>query len=961
MYTPLGIKTDYSLLKSLIKVKDLVSYAKNNEYKALGILDNNLNSSYTFYNACKDAGIKPIIGLDIEIDNYEIYLYPLNRNGLITLNRYTKDKVLRVLSIADLKDYSEDVLIVLPYSSIKLYDVVSKLFKIVYLSYTNEDEKKSELIVSKNVVYINEINSLSVSASKYVNYLYMIDKGLKLGDIELIDYKKNVLTKIDEDTDAFTDLINIEFETGVRHIPHYGDPSSNSEDYLKNLAFKGLTKRMGGTIPDEYKKRLDYELKVISDMGFTDYFLIVFDYVRYSIKNNIMVGAGRGSAVGSLVAYSLGITCLDPLKYDLLFERFLNPNRITMPDIDIDFEDERREEVIEYVRNLYGSDRVAKIVTYATMTTKEVLRCVAKINNVDDLTLSSLFKKINPKEDLKKNRTSEVEELLKRNSILKKVYDESFYLEGIKKHITITAAGVVISSVPLTDVMPLTESSGEFLTGYDKDELEGLGILKMDFLSIRNLTIMSNVLKDVEKETGKRLNINNVPLDDAAVYKIFNKADTVGVFQFESVGMKAFLKRLKPECFDDLVMALAIYRPGPMGSIDEYLARKNNHKKITYVDESLEGILKPTYGILIYQEQVMEILRSMGNFSYAEADIIRRAISKRKQSVMEDARDKFINNAIMLGYKKESAENVYELIVKFGDFGFNKSHSVAYAFIAYQMAYLKVHFKEHYYINLLNTNIGGEAKTKEYLDEAKHAGITILKPDINLSNTKYSKETDGIRLPLRVIKGVGIATGDKIVELRGDKPFIDFYDFIARCYGFNVNKKVLESLIMAGVFDAYGYNRATLMKNINSAITYGELIRDLDSSLVSKPIMEEYPEYSEIELMNNELSLFGYYVSTHPSSKYPGNFKLINIESYFDKFVECVVLVENIKTIKTKTNKDMAFLTASDETISGEFTCFESVMPSLNFISKGDLVRIKGRVEKRLDKYSVIVNQITKI
>lgn len=961
MYTPLGIKTDYSLLKSLIKVKDLVLYAKNNGYTTLGILDNNLNSSYTFYNACKNASIKPIIGLSTEVDNYALYLYPKTRKGLINLNKYTKDKVSNILTIADLENYREDVIIVLPFESIKLYDVVKKIFDIVYLSYKNSSEKTNELLITENVVYISEINSLSVSASKYVNYLYMIDKGLKLGDIELVDYKDNVLSMKDEDTDKFTDLINIEFETGVRHIPHYGDDNLDSEEYLINLSYKGLTKRMGGVIPPKYKERLDYELKVIADMGFTDYFLIVFDYVRFSIKNNIMVGAGRGSAVGSLVAYSLGITCLDPLKYDLLFERFLNPNRITMPDIDIDFEDERREEVINYVRNLYGSDRVAKIVSYATMTAKDVLRSVAKINNVDDLTLSSLLKKINPKDDLKKNKTSEIDELLNRNSLLKKVYEEAYYLEGIKKHITITAAGVVISSVPLTDVIPLTSSSGEFLTGYDKDELEGLGILKMDFLSIRNLTIMSDVLKDIESSTGKKFNINSIPLDDKEVFSLFYKADTVGVFQFESVGMKNFLKKLKPECFDDLVMALAIYRPGPMGSIDEYLARKNNHAPIKYVDDSLMDILKPTYGILIYQEQVMEILRKMGNFSYAEADIIRRAISKKKMSVMEEARVKFINNAIDLGYKEESAKNVYDLIVKFADFGFNKSHSVAYAFIAYQMAYLKVHFKEFYYINLLNTNIGGETKTKEYIDEAKHAGITVLKPDINLSNIKYAKEVDGIRLPLRVIKGVGIVAGNKIIELRGDKPFTDFYDFIARCYGFNVNKKVLESLIMAGVFDAYGYNRATLIKNINSAITYGELIREIDSSLVNKPLMEKYSEYSEIELMNAELELYGYYVSTHPASKYPKCFKLINIEKYFDKFVETVVLIESIKTIKTKTNKDMAFIKASDETFSGEFTCFESVMPSVNFLKKGDLVKVKGRVEKRLDKFSVIVNQITKV
>lgn len=961
MYTPLGIKTDYSLLKSLIKVKDLVSYALNHGYTSLGILDNNLNSSYTFYNACKSAEIKPIIGLDTEIDNYRIYLYPKSRNGLINLNKFTKERVEKVLSIADLQYYSEDVIIVLPYSSIKLYDVVKSLFDIVYLSYENDDEKKSDLAITENVVYISEINSLSANSSKYVNYLYMIDKGLKLGDIELKDYKNNVLKKLDEDTDKFTDLINIEFETGRRYIPHFGDESLDSKKYLTNMSYKGLTKRLGGVIPDKYKERLDYELKVISDMGFTDYFLIVFDYVRFSIKNNIMVGAGRGSAVGSLVAYSLGITSLDPLKYDLLFERFLNPNRVTMPDIDIDFEDERREEVISYVRDLYGKDKVAKIVTYGTMTTKDVLRSVAKINNVDDLTLSSLFKHIKAKDNLKTNLTKEVESLLNRNSMLKKVYDESFYLEGLKKHVSTTAAGVVISSVPLTDVIPLTESGGEFLTGYDKDELESLGILKMDFLSIRNLTLMSDVLKDIEASSGKRFNINRVPLDDKEVFDLFYKADTVGIFQFESVGMKSFLRKLKPEKFDDLVMALAIYRPGPMGSIDEYLARKNNHKKITYVDESLKDILEPTYGILIYQEQVMEILRRMGNFSYAEADIIRRAISKKKLSVMEDAKSKFIENAVASGHSLESAEEVYDLIVRFADFGFNKSHSVAYAFIAYQMAYLKVHFKEFYYINLLNMSIGGEAKTKEYIDEAKHAGINILKPDINLSNHRYSKEVDGIRLPLRVIKGVGATAGNKIIELRGNKQFEDFFDFMARCYGFNVNKKVLESLIMGGVFDSFGYNRATLIKNINSAITYGELIRDLDASLVNKPIIEEYPEYSEIELMNNELDLFGYYVSTHPSSKYPKCFKLIDTEKYFDKIVECVVLIENIKTIKTKTNKDMAFVSASDETLSGEFTCFESVMPSLNFIKKGDLVKIRGRVEKRLDKYSVIVQKLEKI
>lgn len=961
MYTPLGIKTDYSLLKSLIKIKDLVSYAKNNGYTTLGILDNNLNSSYAFYKECKNNDIKPIIGLDITIDNYRMFLYPSNMEGLVNLFKLTQKKLLDVLSIGDLEKYQDNVIIVLPMESISLYETVKKIFTKVFVSFKNEEEHKNALIVTDQVIFIKDIYSLSVNQSKYVNYLYMIDKGLKLGSTELINYEENTLTKEEYNTDYFTDLINIEFNLGNRYIPHFSEDITSSEEYLRNLAMKGLSKRLDGKVTDEYKKRLNYELDVIAKMGFTDYFLIVFDYVRFAIKNNIIVGAGRGSAAGSLVSYSLGITWIDPLKYDLLFERFLNPERITMPDIDIDFEDQRREEVIEYVRNRYGEKRVAKIIAYGTMTAKDVLRSVAKINNVDEAALNILLKNINSKLSLKDNLKGEVVNILKRNSLLKKVYDEAFYLEGIKKHITTHAAGVVICSKDLTDLIPISLSGEEILTGFDKDELEDLGILKMDFLSIRNLSIMGSIMEDVKKDTGESIDINRLPLDDPEVYELFSKADTVGVFQFEATGMRNFLRRLKPTCFDDLIMAIAIYRPGPMDSIDDYVARKNNKAPIKYVDESLVDILKPTYGILIYQEQIMEILRSMGSFSYAEADIIRRAISKKKLSVIEEAKTKFVNNAISNGYQEECVLKVYDLIVKFADFGFNKSHSVGYALFAYQMAYLKVHYKEHFYINLLNNSVGSDTKTKEYTDEAKQLGINILKPDINLSQKLYSKESDGIRLPLRVIKGVGSLSSDAIIKARGSEAFSDFFDFMGRCYGFNVNKKTVESLILAGVFDSFGYNRATLFKNINSAVTYAELIKDLDSSLVSKPMMEEQVEYPEIELMAKELELFGYYVSTHPASKYPKVFKLVNMEKYFDKRIDTVVLIESIKAIKTKTNKDMAFIKASDETCTGEFTCFEAVMPSLAVIKKGDLVKINGRVEKRLDKYSIIVNKIEKV
>lgn len=954
MFTPLGIKTDYSLLKSLIKVDDYVSYGINHDLNTLGILDNNLCSSHIFYELCKKNSIKPIIGLDIIVDNYHIFLYPRNYDGLVNLFRLTN---LDNISISTLNDYQDNVICILPIQSSELFEVVSKIFDKVFVSYSNKEEEINASLITNNTIFINDTRVIDAKNAKYINYLNLINDNKKLGDIELVNYNNKVLKIEDKDTSKLTDLIDIDFPNGEKYIPVF-DAKSDSVEYLKTLSYRGLEKRLNGKVTPQYKERLDYELKVIIDMGFTDYFLIVFDYVRFAIKNNIFVGVGRGSAAGSLVAYSLGITWIDPLKYDLLFERFLNPERITMPDIDIDFEDERREEVVNYVREKYGENRVAKIIAFGTMAAKDVLRTVAKINNVDELTINSLLKLISSKKTLKENLTEEVTSLLNRNSILKKVYEESLPLEGLKKHITIHAAGVVICSDDLTNHLPLMTSNGEVLTGYPKEELEELGILKMDFLSVKNLTIMSDCLKSI-KEDNIDININNIPLDDKKVYELFSKADTVGVFQFESNGLKDFLVRLKPNRFDDLVMALAIYRPGPMQYIDSYINRKHGKEKVVIPDESLRYILEPTYGILVYQEQIMEILKCMAKFSYAEADIIRRAISKRKVKEIESIKEKFITNSINNGYSEEVTNTVYEWILKFAGFGFNKSHSVAYAFIAYQMAYLKVYYKDYYYINLLNSNISGEAKTKEYIEEAKRCGINILKPDINLSQNKYSKESDGIRLPLRVIKGVGSSSSDAIISARGDKPFTDFFDFIARSYGFNVNKKTLENLILAGVFDAFGYNRATLLKNISSSITYAELIHDLDSSLVNKPEMVMESEMPEFDLMQHELDLFGFYVSTHPASKYTKVMKQIDIASNFNKLVKTVVLVEKIKVIKTKKNKDMAFLVGSDETTSNEFILFDNI--NISEINVGDLLLIEGRVERRLDKYQIIVNKINKI
>ena len=957
MFAPIGIKTDYSLLQSLIKIKDLIDYANNSHLTCIGILDDNLSGSHYFYESCIKNNIKPIIGLLTYINNKKIYLYPKNYNGLSNLFRYSKYTINNSLSLEELDSYLSDVLLVLPPDSYDLYDKLKD--KEIYLSYYDNNTEVRARTISKNIVYINETISLNINSCKYVNYLELIKKNGSLGDIEFKDYDNQVIKILDDvDTSKFTDLINIEFPKNKKYIPHFSNDIKNSSEYLKELANLGLKKRLNGKVTKEYQDRLNYELSVIDKMGFTDYFLIVFDYVRYAVKNDIYVGVGRGSAAGSLVAYALGITWIDSIKYNLLFERFLNPERVTMPDIDVDFEDEKREQVVDYVKEKYGEDNVGHILAYGTMTAREVIRVVGKINHVEDRILDNFCRKLNSKLSLKDNLNNDVKRFLEGNSALRKVYNEAYYLEGLKKHIGTHAAGVVISSVPLDTVTPILSNGEDYLIGYDKDELESLGLIKMDFLSIEKLTIMTNIVRDVNKYEDMNININTISLDDPKVYKLFQEGNTTGIFQFESEGMKAFLRKMKPTCFDDLYLANAIYRPGASDSLDEYLDRRHGKKKITYLDDSLKPILESTCGILIYQEQVMQILNLMGSYSYAEADIIRRAISKKKLSVIEDNRLKFINKAIDNGYSKNVATSVYEQIVKFAGFGFNKSHAVAYAMISYQMAYLKAYYEKHYFVNLLNNN-SGEAKNREYINECKSLGIKFLSPDINYARESYFIDKEGIRIPFNVIKGVGRNISQSIINERENGLFTSFANFVARCYSGGIKKNILEVLIYAGCFDNLGYNKATLIKNLDDLIMYGDLVKTLDNS-VSEPEIQEIDEYSDIDIISKQNELLGYYYSNHPSSKYPECAKAAYLNKYFDKIVKSVVLIERIRTIKTKTNEDMAFITGSDETGIMDIVVFPIAISQIAEIKVGDLVFINGRVEKRNDKYQLVVKQIKK-
>lgn len=951
MFYPLGVKTDFSILKSLIKIEDYISYAKNNGLNVIGILDDNLNSSHIFYEMCKKNNIKPVIGLDIIIEDKEVYLYPVNYHGLTNLFKFSS---LEEKSFKTLKNYSEDIICVINYESLEIYENMKKIFSKVFLSFKTDEERVDELSISEDVIYINETLSLTEDASKYINYLDMINKNITLGEFSLKDYRESILEIKKYDTSKLTDLIDIEFPNATSYIPVYVE---NSQEYLKNLAIKGLNRRLSNDVPLKYKERLLYELDIISKMGFSNYFLIVFDYVRYAKKNGILIGPGRGSAVSSLVSYSLGITEIDPLKYNLLFERFLNPERITMPDIDIDFEYERVDEVFNYVKEKYGSEYVARIITYGTFQAREAIRTVGKINNVKENLIQSLLQFIDSKKTLKGNLNKNVLEVINRNSLLKKVYKEACVIEGLKKNESMHAAGVVISSVKLTDVIPIIKKSDLTLTGYTMNELESLGLLKMDFLALKNLTIIKNTIRKIDDN----FNLMAIPLNDEKVYNLFKEAHTLGIFQFESFGMKSFLKKFKPDKFEDLVLALAVYRPGPMENIDVLCDRKNKHFKYSTFDESLKSILDETYGIIVYQEQIMEILRTMGNYSYAHADIVRRAISKKKIEVMESERKIFIEESIKNGYSKECAEEVFKFIEKFASFGFNKSHSVAYALLAYEMAYLKVNHKCEFYASLLNTNIGGEEKTKEYITEAKGNDIKIIKPSINKSGYLYECENNTILLPFRSIKGISSQVTDGIIKERENGEFKSFNDFLARCYKKIVNQNIVEILIKAGVFDDLGINRKTLITNLNSSITYAELIRDLDSSLVSEPVLNEVDEFDDGELMNMELSLYGFYVTNHLASKYVNSFKQANIKENFDKVVDTVVLVEKIKKIKTKNGDDMAFLEASDETGTSEFTIFKEAFPGLKDVFVGSLVKVRGRVEKRMDKYQIVVSNISKI
>ena len=762
----IGFKTDYSLLKSMLKVKTIIEYAKSNNYKYLGILDDEAYGIAEFYYGCKESKIKPIIGIIVKLKNYKVYFYIQNFVGYqnIIKIKYLENK--NKLNLTYLKKYSEGLICVLPYESTSLKEKLSSIYK-VYLSYKTKEEKFIIEKITSDIVFLNEIACLTKDDTKYLEFLY------KIGEEEL-NSDLNYVLEIDDDDkkhlNEFQKNIDFEIVLSKNYIPSFTKDKVTSIKLLNSLSINGLKKRLNGNVSKEYVDRLKYELNVINELNFTDYFLIVYDYVKFAKKNNIYVGPGRGSAAGSLVSYTLGITEIDPLKYDLLFERFLNKERITMPDIDMDFEDIKRGEVINYVKEKYGKNNVSLIVTYSRLASRQVIRDVAKVLDIDKSLIDNLTKLIDPKRSLKENIDEKIKTFLNANN-LNELYDISMKLEGIKKNTSIHAAGVIISSEPLASIVPILESGNELLAGFTMEYLERFGLLKMDFLALKNLTELHKMV-DIIKKENKNFNLKNIPLNDNKTLELFRRADTDNIFQFESSGMKNFLRKLKPNSFNDLVSANALFRPGPMDNIDTFIERKEGKVKIDYIHPSLEKILKPTFGVIVYQEQIMQILSVMAGYSFAEADLVRRAMSKKKLEDLEKEKSKFLINSKKRGYTDEVSNKVYNMILKFANYGFNKSHSVSYALLGYQMAFIKANYSKYFQVNSLNSLTTSKTKIKDVIEDAKKKGMKIIPPNINLSSNNYILDDKNIILPLYSIKNITSAISDKIIS---HAPYTDFF------------------------------------------------------------------------------------------------------------------------------------------------------------------------------------------
>lgn len=1013
MFGHLQVYSGYSFQQSTILIKDLVLAAKEKHLDALALTDkNNMFGAMEFSEACLQNGIKPIFGIEasVLIDGqiYPFILLAIDDQGYFDLVHICCEVNLssdRAIALDQLALYHEHLYVIsgledgiverhvakeMEDEAIKYMRLFQKLFHDHYYimlqnHHLKMQEKGNERMMSLaryvkvKVICSNEVRYLKKQDALAVDLLQASSQGITLD----AQYQPLTQEKYLKDEKEMERLFPPEIIEETRHVcttckatiplnekylPTYPVPhQGKAVDYLRSLCHVGLKKRFQNQeIPVTYQKRLLYELKIIHDMGFDDYFLIVWDYVRWAKVQKIQVGPGRGSAAGSLVAYVLGITNIDPLHYDLLFERFLNPERVSMPDIDIDFQDDRRDEVIRYVIDKYGKDHAAQIVTFNTYGPRVAMKEMGKVMGVPLPRLELIAKMIPTSPKNKKTITqmyqssAQFQSLINQDQRLKKIVAATSIIEHLPRNISTHAAGVILSKRILHEVVPLVVGpTSTLMCQYSKDYIETAGFLKMDFLALKNLTMLDYICKDIEQNQKVKIVLNEMPLDDQKTYRLISKADTFGVFQLESYGMRHLLRQMKPYCFDDIVAAIALFRPGPMENIPTYLKRRSHQENVVYPLKELEPILKSTYGIMVYQEQMMQVAQKMAGFSLAKADILRKATSKKETELMHSMKEEFIAGCLKNGFSQEKAQEVFGLIEKFADYGFNKSHSVAYAYVAYQLAYLKANYPLYFFASILSNELSSENTKVHCIQECKAYHVRILPPSVNQSQARFMVEEGHIRYSLLAIKNVGYAGYKAIIEERQKGLFKDIYDFMMRMENSHLSKKMLESLVDAGALDEFGLSRQTILKNLDAIRDYGHLKENL--GIEEKPVLTIYQDHLE-EKLNREKAVLGVYLSMHPLELKKQKIKVsyVNVSSldeYVHRTVNVVVQLQRVKNITDRKGQEMCFIEAMDETGSLDGVVFASRYKDIGMmLKKGNICLIQGKVDMK-DKLSFIVDK----
>lgn len=951
----LFIQSEYSLLESTLRLDDLFLNAKNHGYDFLALSDtNNLYAAYKFFHyAKKYPDIKPIIGLRLEIYHLDVksslLFYAKNQKGyqsLLILSSMVMLNDEKRLELDAILPFTSDLIVVTPgyLSDIdqailnndlnqakKRLQSYQQAFNEFYLGLSVQSFQL-EMKVAPVMYQLAEDSNVLLLPIHQTAYLEKKDARARDALIKIEDPKNERFDQSNLSFMSYNDLQDAFFDypfvfenlekvfkqvEAIELDRNFDLPSVglkegvSSKDYLTDLCMIGLKKRLANdqiTHYEPYLSRLKYELSVIDQMGYNDYFLVVYDFVRYAKTSQIMVGPGRGSAAGSLVSYTLGITNVDPLKYDLLFERFLNPERISMPDIDLDFPDDKRDQVINYVKEKYGSNRVVSITTFGTFAYRSSIRDICRVLGYSPQETNRIVKIATTDKETTNKNVIEVLELAKQ-------------IEGLPRHTGTHAAGIIISNEDLRYIIPLQKGATLYQSQFEQSDLEQMGLLKIDFLGIRNLQTINNVLELVKSQKQMDIDINKIPLDDKKTFDLLSKADTLGVFQLESSGMRNVLYKLKPQEFEDIVAVLALFRPGPMDNIDEYIKRRHE-KTYLEIDPSIDHILKSTYGFIVYQEQIMTIANTFAGYSLAEADLLRRGVSKKDHEILNKEREKFIKKSIENHRSVEIATKIYDYIVKFADYGFNRSHSVAYAIVAYQMAYLKANHFEQFISVLLTSVISNETQIKDYISEARQRKVKILPPNINESDDTFKPTKLGIFYPLSGIKGIGTQTVRVITNEREKGIFTSYDDFKKRMTA-QLSDKIIEALIFSGALDVFGLNKQTLYENRKE-------VMDLYALVVSDIKSKTYDEYDLAFLIEKEKETLGFNLIMTPLMMFQGvikknKLKLLEDIVETDKTVKTIGYIAKTKVITTKNNKTMAFISVTDGNMTHEMTVFPEI------------------------------------